>query len=87
MLRSKEIYFVCGWVCVLRLTGLYKGQWLFFLRKRLRGKCKIMREVSAVCKGLMMERCNRVKRTAEMCVCLFVCVGCTYGNRVASRSV
>lgn len=59
MLHSKEIYFVWGCVgVVLRLRGLYKGQWLFFLGKRLRGKCKIMRQVSVVCKGLMMERCK-----------------------------
>jgi len=43
MLHSKEIYFVC--VCVvLRLRGLYNGQWLFFSRNRLRGKCEVLRQ-------------------------------------------
>lgn len=75
---------------VVRLRGLYKGQWLFLSRNRLRGKCEVMRQVSVACKGLMTERCKsgKSKTIIEVwCFFFFWGGGCTYGNRVVSRSV
>lgn len=73
---------VCLCVCVvLRLIGLYEGQFLFL---SWRNMCKNEGKMRQVCLVRLMDGEIKVKDQLKCaCIWLSVCGGCTYGNREA----